>query len=119
MWIYMILNIKKYRKYRELSLKALADIANCSSSYLGELERKEKNNPGTDIIYKVGHALHICPKKLMVGCNEHYCTPSCYYYETNYNEFPKAAQKEIFEFVENVKRRYGIAWRFVTIRNYW
>ncbi|WP_373845233.1 helix-turn-helix domain-containing protein [Clostridium sp.] len=105
----MIIEIKKYREYRNLSLKALADIANCSKSYLGEIERKEKLSPGMDILYRVGHALHICPKKLIMGCNKHYCSPSCYYYESNYNEFPKTAQKEIFEFVEKVKRRYGIA----------
>lgn len=104
----MILDVKKYRKYREFSLKTLAGIANCSSSYLGELERKEKINPGTDIIYKVGHALHICPKKLMVGCNKHYCSPKCYYYEGNYNDLPKAAQREIFYSIENIKKKYGI-----------
>lgn len=104
----MIIEIKKYREYRKFSLKALADIANCSKSYIGEIERKEKLSPGMDILYKVGHALHICPKKLIVGCNEHYCSPNCYYYETNYSELPRAAQKRIFDFVEDIKKEYGI-----------
>lgn len=105
----LILNIKKYRKYREFTLKGLSDIADCSYGYLSDLEREEKLNPSLEIIDRIGHALHICPKKLIAGCNKHHCSPNCYYYESNYNEFPKAAQKEIFEFVENIKRRYGIA----------
>lgn len=80
----MILLIKKYRINKNITLKSLATLSECSYSYLNELENNKKKNPGIDIIERVGHALEICPISLMGGCRKTICTPGCYYYTNQY-----------------------------------
>lgn len=82
----MILLIKKYRLEKKMTLRYLATKAECSNCYLNQLENNKKKNPRIKLIEKIGHALQICPIKLLGGCLNHLCTPNCYYFKDKYKE---------------------------------
>lgn len=81
----MILLIKKYRLEKRLTVRKLASLAECSHSYITELENNKKKNPDLDIIDRIGNAFDMCPIRLFGGCYGHVCTPCCYYYSNTYN----------------------------------
>ncbi|APM37313.1 helix-turn-helix domain-containing protein [Clostridium kluyveri] len=80
----MMLFIKQYREDKNIDLRSLAIQANCSYSYLNQLENNIKKNPGLDILVRVGYALQVCPIRLLGGCYGGYCNPKCYYYKSYY-----------------------------------
>ena len=52
------INIKKYRKEKKMTQKALAEKANISRSYLGDLE-SGRYNPSLDTLRTIASALDI------------------------------------------------------------
>ncbi|MFL0198461.1 helix-turn-helix domain-containing protein [Clostridium sp. WILCCON 0269] len=80
----MILFIKEYRLNKDITLRNLATLANCSHNYLSELENNKKRNPSLDVMNRLGRTLKICPIRLFGGCYGGYCNSKCYYYKSYY-----------------------------------
>lgn len=106
----MILLIKKYRLNKNINLRELASLSDCSYSYLDQLENNKKNNPRLDVVERIGHALEICPKILIGGCYENYCNPTCSYYSyfEEYSSLPVNAKIEILSFARYINGKYNI-----------
>lgn len=105
----MILLIKRYRTIKNLSVRELAFLAECSHSYITELENNKKKNPNLDIIDRVGDALDICPIKLFGGCYGNICSSKCYYYNGRYEEYnnlPPDGRIEVLAFTRYIKEKY-------------
>jgi transcriptional regulator with XRE-family HTH domain len=83
----MILLIREYRLEKNLTVRKLASLAECSHSYITELENNKKKNPDLDVLDRIGHALNICPIRLFGGCKHAVCTPGCFYYHNKYNKY--------------------------------
>lgn len=58
------LRIRYYRKREQMSQEKLAEICNLHPTYIGQLERGEKNAT-IESIYKISHGLNIPLSKLM------------------------------------------------------
>lgn len=58
------LRIRYYRKRKQMSQEKLAEICNLHPTYIGQLERGEKNAT-IESIYKISHGLNIPLNKLM------------------------------------------------------
>jgi len=59
-------NIREFRKKRGISQEALADLAGVHRTYLGGIERGERN-VSLDNIVRIARALKIMPKELLNG----------------------------------------------------
>lgn len=51
--------IKKYREENKISQRKLAELSNVSFSYIQQLEKGQKENPGIEILNKIAAALNI------------------------------------------------------------
>jgi transcriptional regulator with XRE-family HTH domain len=60
-----VINMKKYRKKRQLSQMKLAEMLNTSTSYIGEIEINRKV-PSMEMVEKIANALNIEPFRLFV-----------------------------------------------------
>jgi transcriptional regulator with XRE-family HTH domain len=61
-------NLKRIRLEKELSQEALADLAGLHRTYIGSVERGERNI-SIDNIERLAHALECNPKDLLKGEN--------------------------------------------------
>lgn len=62
------LNLKRVREYRGLSQEALADLSGLHRTYVGSVERGERNI-SIDNIEKLSIALNVCPEDLLGNNN--------------------------------------------------
>lgn len=62
----VVLNIRKYRELKELSLTELSKRTGLSKSYLSELESGKKVC-SLKTLYRIGSTLNICPI-LLINC---------------------------------------------------
>ncbi|PIR25632.1 MAG: hypothetical protein COX62_04535 [Deltaproteobacteria bacterium CG_4_10_14_0_2_um_filter_43_8] len=64
--------VRKFREEKGLSQEALARLANCSTSFIGKLERWEEGgrNPSLDTIEAIGNALKIPIYKIITDLGE-------------------------------------------------
>ena len=62
-----VLNMKKYRKKRQLSQMKLAEILDTSTSYIGEIEINSRV-PSMEMVEKIAKALEIEPFRLFLDC---------------------------------------------------
>lgn len=67
--------IKEIRKAKGLTLEQLAEITGYSKGYLSLLENNKGKKPSWEVVEKIGIALGVCPKKLIVMWCSH--IPSC------------------------------------------
>ena len=58
--------IREFRKARGISQEALADLAGVHRTYLGGIERGERN-VSLDNIVRIARALKVMPKELLSG----------------------------------------------------
>ncbi|MEY8001637.1 helix-turn-helix domain-containing protein [Clostridium sp. Mt-5] len=76
-----MLLIKKYRLAKNITLRELSVLSDCSYGYLSQLENGKRRNPSWTLIKKIAHALRICPMTLLGGYCSQFCSPKCYYYD--------------------------------------
>ena len=58
--------IRKFRQQSDLSQERLAELASCDATYLGEIERGERN-ASIEVIKRIADALQIPVKYIGVG----------------------------------------------------
>lgn len=51
-------NIKKYREEKNMTLKELSKLSNCSTGYVCHLEKGSRQNPSIDIMENISKALN-------------------------------------------------------------
>lgn len=78
-------NIKKYRNYKGMTQAELAELCDCSSNYIGVIERAEKA-VGLVLLVTIAESLDVTVDQLLVG---------------NYNKPEFAYLKEISERLES------------------
>lgn len=61
----MILDIKRIRTSKKISISKLAKITGVSRSYLSEIESGIYSNPGINTVCKICKALHVSPNELV------------------------------------------------------
>lgn len=104
----MLLDIRKYRQEKKLSLRRLAKLSGINYSYLSKIEQT-KSDPSSYTIERIGHALKICPTILVVGCSLGLCNEECVYYKDKYIEFSKLpvdGKLEVMYFFNKIKEKY-------------
>lgn len=72
----MLIQMRKYREEKNLSLSQLAKITGISKSYLDKVENG-KANWTKNCLKSIANALDVCPKKL-IGC-QHVSCENCSY----------------------------------------
>lgn len=67
----MKLEIRKYRRYRRLSQKKLAELSGLSQSYVSQIEsNKYHKMPTITTLLQIGSVLEVCPALLInYDCN--------------------------------------------------
>lgn len=104
--------IRYYRKKRGLTQEKLAELAELHPTYIGQLERGEKN-PSIETIYKISIALQISTVQLLEKIDEYpasdFFQPSSLDTPLNPNSIPLQAY-ELFslESVDNQKKLMNI-----------
>jgi predicted transcriptional regulator len=73
----MKFSIKRYRYKHKLTQKQLGRLINKSDSYVSLVENN-KTDPRSSTLEKLGCHLEVCPKEMIIGCNNLKCSMCCY-----------------------------------------
>ncbi|MGN0243248.1 MAG: helix-turn-helix domain-containing protein [Lachnospiraceae bacterium] len=94
--------IRNYRKQANLTQEELAELACVHSTYIGQLERGEKNAT-VDTIVKISRALHIPPEtlfsKIIVLDNQNSISAECY---ELINSLPEKEQEQMLSIITTI-----------------
>ena len=52
-------NVKKYRKMRNITQEKLAEMVNCSTSFIGRIESKDAQKPSIDTLIAISEKLEV------------------------------------------------------------